>query len=104
MVFAKETLMARYSFSQALARSSALSALETALESYLVSVSVLPITLARTGLPGLRRRDLIMKLGELLKFRQGLNLNRENFLDTPDLYWGEPTLESEQIRATFWRT
>jgi len=35
-----------------------------------------------------------MKLGELMKFRQGLNLNRENFLDTPDFYWGEPVLES----------
>jgi len=94
MVLPNETLLARYSFSQALARSSALSALETSLDSYLSSVSALPTTLAKTGSPGLRRRELIMKLGELLKFRQGLNLNRENFLDTPDLYWGEPVLES----------
>ena len=28
-----------------------------------------------------------------MKFRQGLNLNRENFSDTPDFYWGEPELE-----------
>ena len=34
-----------------------------------------------------------MKLGELLRFRQGLNLNRENFSDTPDFYWSEPVLE-----------
>ena len=34
-----------------------------------------------------------MKLGELLRFRQGLNLNRENFSATPDFYWSEPVLE-----------
>ncbi len=96
MVLPKETLLARYSFSQALARSSSLSALETALDSYLSSVSALPVTLAKTGNPGLRRRELIMKFGVLLKFRQGLNLNRENFSDTPDLYWGEPVLECVQ--------
>ena len=95
MVLPKETLLARYSFSQALARSSALSALETSLDSYLSSVSTLPVTLAETGSPGLKRRELIMKLGELLKFRQRMNLSRENYSDTPDLYWGEPVLESE---------
>jgi len=35
-----------------------------------------------------------MKLGELMIFRQGLNLNHENFLDTPDFYWAEPELEN----------
>lgn len=40
-----------------------------------------------------------MKLGQLLKFRQGVNLNRENFADTPDFYWGEPVLECE---LRFW--
>ena len=93
MAYPSETLLARYSFSQALARSSALSALETSLDTYLSSVSVLPYTLSKTGKPGLARRELIMKLGQLMKFRQGLNLSRENFLDTPDLYWAEPVLE-----------
>jgi uncharacterized Rmd1/YagE family protein len=41
------------------------------------------------------RTQLIKKLGQLMKFRQGLNLNRENFSDVPDLYWGEPELERE---------
>lgn len=95
MVLPKETLLARYAFSQALARSSALSVLETKLDSYLSSVSVLPVLLSKTGKPGLGRRELIMKLGELMIFRQGLNLNHENFLDTPDFYWAEPVLESE---------
>lgn len=56
-------------------------------------MAVLPDSLIRTGHPGLGRVALVKKLGELLKFRQGLNLTRENFSDTPDLYWAEPVLE-----------
>ncbi|PCH42394.1 hypothetical protein WOLCODRAFT_132359 [Wolfiporia cocos MD-104 SS10] len=93
-LFPQDTLLARYAFSQALSRSTALSALEVSLDKYLSSVAQLPDTLQRTGEPGLSRRALVMKLGELLKFRQGLNLNRENFSDTPDFYWAEPTLEN----------
>ncbi|KZV88989.1 DUF155-domain-containing protein [Exidia glandulosa HHB12029] len=87
------TFAARYAFSQALARSTALSALESSLETYLSSVATLPQTLALTGKPGLSRRQLIVKIGELLKFRQSLNLKRETFGDTPDFYWTEPVLE-----------
>ncbi|TFY60448.1 hypothetical protein EVJ58_g5151 [Rhodofomes roseus] len=89
-----DTILARYAYSQALSRSTALSALEVSLEGYLSSMAVLPDTLHRTGKPGLSRQQLVMKLGELLKFRQGLNLNRENFADTPDFYWAEPVLEN----------
>ncbi|CCM01385.1 uncharacterized protein FIBRA_03436 [Fibroporia radiculosa] len=90
----QENVLARYAFSQALSRSTALSALELSLEKYLSSVALLPDTLRRTGKPGLSRKALVMKLGQLLKFRQGINLNRENFSDTPDLYWAEPALEN----------
>ncbi|GJE88647.1 RMD1 family protein [Phanerochaete sordida] len=92
-VLPQETLLARYAYSQALARSTALSALEVSLENYLSSMAQLPDSLVRLGRPGLGRVALVKKLGELLKFRQGLNLNRENFYDTPDLYWAEPVLE-----------
>lgn len=87
------TLLARYAFSQALSRSTALAVLEESLEDYLSSVAQLPHALEKTGEPGLSREALIKKLGALLKFRQGLNLNRENFSDIPDLYWAEPELE-----------
>ena len=93
MVFPQETLLARYAFSQALSRSTALSALEVSLDDYLTSMALLPRSLAKTGKPGMRRRQLIKKLGELMKFRQGLNLNRENFSEVPDFYWAEPELE-----------
>ena len=94
-IFPKDSLLARYAFSQALARSTALSALEESLDRYLSSVALLPHALEKTGKPGLSRTALIKKLGELMKFRQGLNLNRENVSDTPDFYWAEPELEGE---------
>jgi required for meiotic nuclear division protein 1 len=93
----RETIAARYAFSHALARSTALSALESSLENYLSSVSRLPYSLSRTGKPDLTRKEIIMKLGQLLKLRQKLNLSRESFDETPDLYWAEPALESEPV-------
>ncbi|EEB92349.1 hypothetical protein MPER_09158, partial [Moniliophthora perniciosa FA553] len=88
-----ESLPARYAFSQALSRSTALSALEVSLNDYLSSMAELPHSLEETGKPGMGRKALIMKLGQLMKFRQGLNLNKENFSDVPDFYWEEPELE-----------
>ncbi|OSD06578.1 hypothetical protein PYCCODRAFT_1360731 [Trametes coccinea BRFM310] len=93
-VLPSETVLARYAFSHALSRSTALSGLESSLDHYLSSVASLPHNLQKTGKPGLGRRALVMKLGELMRFRQGLNLNRENFSDTPDFYWSEPVLEA----------
>ncbi|KAF5382221.1 hypothetical protein D9615_004366 [Tricholomella constricta] len=93
MVFPEDTLLVRYAYSQALSRSTALSALEVSLDEYLTSMAQLPHSLVNTGKPGMGRTALIKKLGELMKFRQGLNLNRENFSDVPDFYWSEPELE-----------
>jgi len=89
----EETLGARYAFSQALARSTALSSIEVSLEDFLSSVSRLPHALHMTGKPDLPRKEIIQKLGHLLKFRQSINLNAENFADAPEVYWSEPALE-----------
>ncbi|KAF8905094.1 hypothetical protein CPB84DRAFT_1676855 [Gymnopilus junonius] len=93
MALPQETLLARYAFSQALSRSTALSALEASFDSYLTSMALLPHALAETGKPSMSRTQLIKKLGELMKFRQQLNLSRENFSEVPDFYWAEPELE-----------
>ncbi|KAL1687776.1 hypothetical protein GGG16DRAFT_127717 [Schizophyllum commune] len=92
-VYPRETLLARYAFSQALARSTSLSALEVSLDEYLSSLAALPLALERTGKPNMDRKTLIKKLGTLMKFRQGISLNRENYSDVPDFYWEEPELE-----------
>lgn len=90
LAYPKESLLARYAFSQALSRSTALAALEDSLDDFLMSNSAITASLEKTGKPGLNRTEVIKKLGGLMKFRQGLNLNRENFSDTPDFYWAEP--------------
>ena len=90
----EDTLAARYAFSDALARSTALSAIETGVEEFLSSVSRLPHTLSSTGKPGLNRTEIIKKMGLLLKFRQRIFLNPQNFTDTPETYWSEAALES----------
>jgi required for meiotic nuclear division protein 1 len=95
MVYPSETLLARYAFSQALSRSTALSALEVSLDEYLSSMAILPHSLEQTGEPGMGRKQLIKKLGQLMRFRQQLNLNKESFIDAPDFYWAEPDLESQ---------
>lgn len=89
----EDTLAARYAFSEALARSTALSAIETGVEEFLFSVSRLPQTLSSTGKPGLTRTEIIKKMGLLLKFRQRIFLNPQNFTDMPETYWSEPVLE-----------
>ncbi|CCA67117.1 probable RMD1-protein required for Meiotic Division [Serendipita indica DSM 11827] len=89
----EDTLAARYAFSEALARSTALSAIETGVEEFLQSVSKLPQTLSSTGRPGLTRTEIIKKMGLLLKFRQRIFLNPQNFTDMPEVYWSEPQLE-----------
>jgi uncharacterized Rmd1/YagE family protein len=63
-------------------------------------MALLPHSLAKTGKPGMGRTALVKKLGELMKFRQGLNLNRENFSDVPDFYWTEPELESTLLLSS----
>ncbi|PVG04432.1 putative RMD1-protein required for meiotic division [Serendipita vermifera] len=88
-----DSLAARYAFSEALARSTALSALENGVEDFLSSASRLPDSLASTGKPGLKRTEIIKKMGLLLKFRQRIFLNPQNFTDMPEVYWSEPTLE-----------
>ena len=90
----ENTLAVRYAFSEALARSTALSAIETGVEEFLSSVSKLPQTLSSTGRPGLTRTEIIKKMGLLLKFRQRIFLHPQNFTDTPEVYWSEPLLES----------
>lgn len=89
----EETLAARYAFSEALARSTALSAIETGVEEFLSSVSRLPNTLSATGKPGLNRKEIIKRMGLLLGFRQRIFLNPQNFTDMPEVYWSEAVLE-----------
>lgn len=88
------TLQARLAFSQGLAASARLSVQESVLAAYVASVSPIPELLEQNGKVPLPRRELIRKLGSLLRLRQQLNLDRDNFLDDPELYWENSHMEA----------
>ena len=85
--------LAKLAFSHGLARSAKLDVLEEQLDAYLLSTADIPEVLAAGRPLGLNRREIMQKMGQLLKYRQHLNLNSENFLDLPDYYWSKPILE-----------
>lgn len=86
--------LSKISFSHGLARSAKLAILENMLETYLSSTKRIPTLLLQGKKIPLTRKEILRKLGELLSFRQQLNLSAgESFLDTPDFYWARPELE-----------
>ncbi|WFD30052.1 hypothetical protein MSPP1_001066 [Malassezia sp. CBS 17886] len=87
-------LQARLAFSQGLAASARLSVQEAMLADYLRSVSQLPQRLEADGKVPLGRREVIRKLGTLLLLRQRLNLDHDNFVDDPELYWENSRMET----------
>lgn len=78
-------LLARLAFSQGLARSARLSVQESALSSYLEEVASVPGRLEAAGKVPMHRREVIRKMGTLLRLRQRANLDTENFLDDPEV-------------------
>lgn len=87
-------LMARLAFSQGLCRSARLSVQEAALSAYLEEVAAVPGRLEAEGKVPIPRRQIIRKMGTLLKLRQRANLDTENFLDDPEMYWDNAQLEN----------
>ncbi len=94
-------LLTRYTLSLALARSSALSAIEAKLDSHLDSVSKLPHMLAVTGKQPMKRNMVIRKIGELMMLREAVNFRGGGLEDTPEIYWSEPVLEGEAVSSAF---
>lgn len=86
-------MLARLAFSQGLSRSARLSVQEAALTKYLEEVADMPARLEAEGKVPLPRRQVIRKMGTLLKLRQRANLDSENFLDDPEMYWENFELE-----------
>ncbi|PKI84715.1 hypothetical protein MVES_001251 [Malassezia vespertilionis] len=87
-------LQAQLAFSQGVAASARLSVQELALSEYLASVSPIPGELQLRGRVPLGRREVIRKMGTLLSLRQRINLDTDNFVDDPELYWENGMMES----------
>ncbi|WWC61810.1 uncharacterized protein I303_104395 [Kwoniella dejecticola CBS 10117] len=88
------SLLARYTLSLSLSRSSSLSVLEDRLDNHIAGVSTLPRALQRTGRQPLDRKEVIRKMGELMTLRMAVNTSGGGLDDTPEFYWSEPELES----------
>lgn len=88
------SLLARYTLSLSLSRSSSLSVLEGRLDRHIASVSKIPRALALFGQQPLERRDVIRKMGELMVLRMAVNTRGGGLEETPEFYWSEPELES----------
>ncbi|KDN47557.1 hypothetical protein K437DRAFT_234705 [Tilletiaria anomala UBC 951] len=86
-------LLARLAYSQGLARSARLSAQEEALDMFLSSVNSIPEQLEAAGKVPLPRKEVIRKMGTLLRLRQRANLGKDNFLDDPEGHWDNGSME-----------
>ncbi|ODN79863.1 hypothetical protein L202_03757 [Cryptococcus amylolentus CBS 6039] len=88
------SLLARYTLSLSLSRSSSLSVLEDRLDSHIASVSRLPRALEKYGRQPMPRKEVIRKMGEVMTLRMAVNTSGGGLDDTPEFYWSEPELES----------
>jgi uncharacterized Rmd1/YagE family protein len=88
-----ERLLNKAAFSSGLARNTKLAALEISLENYISSIKEITTKLATGSKLGFNGSDVLKITGQLLQIRGQLNLYSE-LIETPDLYWTEPELES----------
>ncbi|ORY34048.1 hypothetical protein BCR39DRAFT_518250 [Naematelia encephala] len=88
------SLLARYTLSLSLSRSSSLSVLEERLDRHIASVAVLPRVLERSGQQPLGRKQVIRKIGQLMTLRMAVNTRGGGLEETPEFYWSEPELET----------
>lgn len=94
-----QDVMIKLAFSNGLADSVKLATLEAYLERHIERTSPIPEMLRSGGKLALSRAQVLQLIGELLHFRSVLNLQSE-LLDTPELYWSEPELETLYLRTS----
>ena len=79
------SLLARYTLSLSLTRSSFLNVLEDRLDAHIASVATIPSTLERLGYSPLSRKDIISKEGELMGLRMAVNARGGGLEETPEV-------------------
>lgn len=84
----------KYAFSNGMAASVKLGALESHLDAVIGSIEHLSGHLKRGKSVGMSRGEVLRKTGELLALRHALNLSSSSdLLDVPDFYWDREDLE-----------
>ena len=86
------TYLEKYAFSNAIAASVKLGALEALLDRIIDSIEFLSEDMKRGRAVKVSRNAVLMKTGEIFALRHVLNLSSD-LLDTPDFYWDRENLE-----------
>ena len=86
------TYLEKYAFSNAIAASVKLGALEAQLDRFIDSIEFLSEDMKRGRAVKVSRNAVLMKTGEIFALRHVLNLSSD-LLDTPDFYWDRENLE-----------
>jgi uncharacterized Rmd1/YagE family protein len=86
-------ILAKYTFSDAIAASVKLGAWEASLETIIDSIEHISEDLKRNANVKLTRDEVLQKTGEILALRHVINLSSD-LLDTPDFYWDREGLEN----------
>jgi len=86
-------LLAKYTFSDAIAASVKLGAWEASLEKIIDSIEHLSEDLKKNANVKMTRDEVLQKTGEILALRHVINLSSD-LLDTPDFYWDREGLEN----------
>jgi uncharacterized Rmd1/YagE family protein len=97
--YKNRVIPAKVAFSNGLANSVKLAALEEALNHHIERVKPIPSDIAAGRSLPLGRSEVFRLIGELLKFRADLNLHSE-LIDTPEMYWSELELEEMYIQIS----
>ncbi|PVV03194.1 hypothetical protein BB560_002329 [Smittium megazygosporum] len=87
------------SFSHAIAQSVKLDQFEEFVETTIFNTKKIPQSLALHGIVNMSRSALMKKIGMLYIVRVNINLV-SNILDTPEMFWYEPELQSVYENAS----
>ncbi|XP_026467974.1 required for meiotic nuclear division protein 1 homolog [Ctenocephalides felis] len=88
----EESLLEKYTYSNAMALSVKLGIWEASLDQYIGSIDHLTWDLKRGKKIRLTRDEMLRKTGELFALRHTMNL-RSDLLDVPDFYWDRDQME-----------
>ena len=86
------TYIEKYAFSNAMAASVKLGAIEALLDRIIDSIEFLSEDMKKGREVKVSRSEILMKTGEIFALRHALNLSSD-LLDTPDFYWDRANLE-----------
>ncbi|KAJ1730399.1 sporulation protein rmd1 [Coemansia biformis] len=84
--------MAKLAIAHAIAQATKLSLYEALVDETIEATRHIPQRMAESGTVEMTRKGLIRKIGQLFIMRVNVNLV-SNILDTPEIFWSEPTLQ-----------